>query len=103
MSNYISYRPQFDNEYQQQKWRILEKIGLYVEGETKVRCPVDTGNLRNSYDHEVNRDKESVTIGTNVEYAIFVEKGTSRQRAQPHLEPAVRDNRRAIQRIAERG
>lgn len=57
-----------------QTTRALETIGLQAEGDAKLKCPVDTGNLRGSITHTV-RDKTAY-IGTNVEYAKYVEYGT---------------------------
>lgn len=51
----------------------LEAIGLKAENFAKKDCPVDTGRLRNSISHQVEPD--GVYIGTNVEYAPFVEYG----------------------------
>lgn len=65
----------------------LESIGITAEAHAKVACPVDTGNLRNSITHETGNS--FVAIGTNVEYAPYVELGTSTQRAQPYLQPAI--------------
>lgn len=76
----------------------LKEIGLFVEGEAKLRSPVDTGRLRDSIDNKVVSDKR-VDIGTNVEYAIYVEKGTSRQSAQAFLTPAVEENIAEIEQI----
>ena len=56
--------------------RGLEKCGLAAEGYAKKLCPVDTGNLRNSITHVVDEDEPAVYIGTNVEYAPYVELGT---------------------------
>lgn len=50
--------------------------------------PVDTGRLRDS----IAKDKEgdSVTVGPRgVEYAEFVEYGTSRGPAQPYVRPTI--------------
>lgn len=49
----------------------LETIGQEAEGYAKDDCPVDTGRLRNSISHAVEGD--DVYIGTNVEYAPYVE------------------------------
>lgn len=54
----------------------LEEIGLSAERFAKRACPVDTGRLRNSITHALNMDEEDVYIGTNVEYAPYVEAGT---------------------------
>jgi len=57
---------------------------------TKGNAPVRTGRLRSSYREIFTRDRLSAEIGTDVEYAPFVEFGTiSPPRApQPHLFPA---------------
>ena len=73
------------------KARALEIIGLKAEGYAKRLCPVGTvestgkkgyrgGTLRNSITHTV--DGDTVSIGSNVEYAPYVELGTG-----PHFEP----------------
>lgn len=79
----------------------LKEIGLYVEGQAKLLTPVDTGNLRGSISHKIASEKE-VHIGTDVEYAVYVEKGTSRQKAQPYLTPAVENNLVEIARIIQK-
>ena len=56
--------------------RALEKCGLTAEGYAKKLCPVDTGNLRNSISHKVDTDEPAAYIGTNIEYATYVELGT---------------------------
>ena len=56
--------------------RGLEKIGLVVEGYAKKLCPVDTGNLRNSITHMIDEQEPAAIIGTNNEYAPYVELGT---------------------------
>lgn len=50
----------------------LEAIGQEAEHFAKDECPVDTGRLRNSIAYKV-MDDNSVYIGSDVEYAIFVE------------------------------
>lgn len=72
--------------------RALEAVGLQAEGYAKMLCPVDTGNLRNSITHTTEPSDRSAYIGTNVEYAPYVEYGTSRTKAQPFLQPAAEDH-----------
>lgn len=103
----------------QQSVRALEKCGLVAEGHAKVKAPVDTGALRNSISHKVVSEGTGVAcyIGTNMEYAPYVEFGTGifydgggrqtswtytdrsgathmtgGQRAQPYLRPAISDH-----------
>ena len=56
--------------------RALERCGLQGEGYAKDLCPVDTGNLRNSISHRVVDSEPAAYIGTNSEYAAYVEFGT---------------------------
>lgn len=81
--------------------RALEKVGLVAEGYAKRLCPVDTGRLRNSITHVLDSGGQAVYVGTNVEYAPYVELGTSRQKAQPYLRPAAVDHVSEYRRIIE--
>ena len=51
---------------------------LRIENEAKRRVPVDTGLLRNSITHEVYERGDEIVgvIGTNFDYAPYVEYGT---------------------------
>ena len=90
----------------------LEKIGLAGESNAKEEITaavydtpeaksgyVRTGRLRNSISH--TSDGESAYIGTNVEYAAYVEMGTSRMAERPYLRPAVMDHIDEYRQIAE--
>lgn len=98
---------------------------MQAEGYAKDLTPVDTGNLRNSITHKVDSAENAVYIGTNNEYAAYVELGTGKytqggrqdpwvyqdeegnwhhthgQRAQPYLKPAVADHKQTYQNIVE--
>lgn len=100
--------------------KLLYTLGKFIEGEVIERTPVgvysdsaarfyDTGpfknkpmvggNLRASYTHEVNEKEKWVAIGSPVYYAPYVEFGTSKMAARPHLFPAVNDNLSHIERM----
>ncbi|NLH62496.1 MAG: hypothetical protein GX452_13940 [Ignavibacteriales bacterium] len=68
--------------------KMIERTAIKIESRAKYFCPVDTGRLRASITHEISNDRLSAIIGTNVEYAPFVELGTSKMEAQPYLRPA---------------
>ena len=103
---------------------ILQKACLIVENDAKLKCPVDTGALRSSITSEVEGDVGMV--GTNVEYAPYVEFGTglfsskgdgrtdvpwryrtadgkwhttSGQQPQPYLQPALQQNKTRIEKL----
>ena len=130
----------------------LEMIGQTAEGYAKRLCPVDTGLLRNSITHALagehaaiseyeddegeqkgeykgtadgKKTETSVYIGTNVEYAAYVELGTGKyypggrdtpwayqdakgvwhrtegHREQPYLRPAINDHISEYKRILD--
>lgn len=56
--------------------KALTEIGMTAEGYAKKGCPVDTGRLRNSITYVTDAAAKEVYIGTNVEYAQYVELGT---------------------------
>lgn len=113
----------------QQAIVALEACGLAAEGYAKRLCAVDTGLLRNSITYAVDGrgpasgsysdnsgnqhgsyggsaptesgNNHSVYIGTNVEYAPYVEMGTSRIPAQPFIQPAVESHGNEYKRILE--
>lgn len=80
----------------------LEEIGLLAENYAARKCPVDTGNLRGSITYEVDAGDNAVYIGTDVEYAPYVELGTSRQKAQPFLRPAASEHGAQYRQVLEK-
>lgn len=106
----------------------LEECGLAAEGYAKRLCAVDTGLLRNSITHALDGEPTAISsytdnpgkqkgeysgsmpketegravyIGTNVEYAAYVEMGTTRTVAQPFLQPAIEDHKNDYKKIIE--
>lgn len=101
--------------------KALTEMGMVAEASAKGACPVDTGLLRNSittaldgaamgikkykadkggktgsYGGKMPAEgggKRAVYIGTNVEYAPYIENGTSRMAARPFLLPSVQNNK----------
>jgi len=116
----------FDDRKYPDKWekamdRALPTIGLFVQGEAMVRVPVKTGRLRGSITYATSRtqnrtrnpalptdavkrpyDREEVWVGTNVEYAPYVEYGTKRMKKQPYLRPAMDENGDRILELYQR-
>lgn len=107
--------------------KSLEECGLLAEGYAKMLAPVDTGLLRNSvthtrsgvsfqHDYKADRgdahgsaggtigseDEKAVYIGTNVEYAPYVEMGTSKTAPQRFVQPAVEDHADTYQAVFEK-
>ena len=74
--NLESLLKKFDNLEQTDIDKVLEKACILVENEAKRKCPVDTGQLRASITHNVSEG--TGVVGTNVEYAPYVEYGTGK-------------------------
>lgn len=108
--------------------RALERVGEKAEGYAKDLCPVGEaygGTLRGSIGFIVDEAEQAVAVGTNVEYAPYVELGTGKyypggrptpwrykdaqgnwhttsgQEAQPFLQPAVADHAQTYRNIIE--
>ena len=85
--------------------RALEsaaKSGLTAIGESAVshareRVPVDTGALRDSIEATVEGD--TLTVGSDKEYALPVETGTYKMAARPYLKPAMSEHSAEYERI----
>ena len=81
------------------KRRGLEAIGLTAEGYAKRETPVDTGRLRNSISHAT--DDEAAYIGTNVEYAPYVELGARGRQGKHMLQRAATEHAEEYKQIME--
>ena len=89
---YTSHTAERLAEIQKAIPRALEIVGGTAERYIKEITPVDTGRLRNSIANEpVNNN--TMAVGTDVEYAPYVELGTRSQRAQPYIRPGVENHR----------
>lgn len=123
--NFIDNSGEVKRELEAAVERALEKCGLRGVKLAANLAPVDTGALRNSITHHVAEDESAVYIGSNKEYAAYVELGTGKyypggrptpwtyqdasgdwhlthgQRAQPYLKPAIADNASVYRSIIE--
>lgn len=123
---YNDYSPQVLAEMHDAVLRALKRIGMEAEGDAKDLCPVDTGQLRNSISHAVDDREQAAYIGSDLDYAAYVELGTGiyaegggrptpwvyqdakgnwhwtrGNLAQPFLAPAVKDHQQTYRNIIE--
>jgi len=91
----------------------LNEIAEKIRDDAKNFVPVDTGALQKSIRVEKKRRLEVSVVaggggiinpksGREVNYAGYVEFGTSRMRAQPYMQPALEKNMNGIPRIIKR-
>lgn len=91
----------------EKKYRLTGRLrnsitfALSGEGADKKAYTDDDGNSY-SYDGSAPGKKlEGVYIGSNVEYAPYVEMGTSRMRARPFLRPAATEHSERYKKLME--
>ena len=99
-------------------YNALEIIGNKAADYAAGLAPVDTSNLKNSMTSEVNQEEKAVYVGTDVEYAPFVEFGHHQEvgryvpaigarlvrefvPAQPFLKPAIENHMDEYKHILE--
>lgn len=100
--------------------RALTACGITAQGyATDAYVPVDTGRLKGSITYAVSKahsqvrapakaedgalhgapEKDTLYLGTNVEYAPYVELGTHKQDSHPYLRPAFEQHIGEYERI----
>lgn len=87
------------------KEAALEAVGMAAETYAKLNLEsnprrIDTGNLRGSISH-APADEDTMCIGTNVEYAIYVELGTRRMTPSHYLKRAAQDHADEYKNVIE--
>ena len=83
------------------KTDALTAIIIVAEDKSVRLVPVDTGRLRADISHFVEPDGRFALLGTNVDYAVYVELGTFKQVAQPFIRPGLEGHEQEYQRIAQ--
>ena len=68
--------------------RELDLSSKRIERMAKVKVPVDTGALKNTI-FSAKAGSLTYKVTAPQHYAIYVEKGTRKMRAQPYLKPAL--------------
>lgn len=82
--------------------RGLEAIGANAEDYAKENeTAVDTGRLRNSITHAVDEDDKAVYIGTNVEYAPYIELGARGRKPLHFLKRAATEHTSEYKELLE--
>lgn len=84
--------------------RGVQRAAEHVADLARQLTPVDTGALRASIRVEAGPSETSRAVvagGSGVDYAVFVEYGTSRMAAQPFMTPAAKAIRVDVEVAAE--
>lgn len=98
---FVSHVAEVETATELQVARALEELGLRAEEFSKIiitrKKAVDTGRLRNSITHQISPENKTMVLGTNVNYAPYVEFGTSKMPPRSF----IGDSMNAVSQIAE--
>lgn len=78
----------------------LKEMGIKAKAEIKSNCPVDTGALRRSYKYKC--EGFTVTVGTSLDYAIYVEFKPENKGGRPHFRRSLESLEREFVSILKR-
>lgn len=118
MARMIDHSQEIINATNEAIYNALEIVGNKAADYAAGLAPVDTGNLKNSMTCDVSMDEKAVYIGTDVEYAPYVEFGHRQEvgryvpaigkrlvnayvPAKPFLKPAIVNNLEEYKGIIE--
>lgn len=80
------------NELDQAKETALTAVGEFANSESQMRSPVKTGAYRDSHSYHVDGKKGEVRIGNSMQYGIWLELGSSKQKARHIIRNSVMEN-----------
>ena len=78
---------------------VLNQACILVENQAKINCPVKYGTLRNSITHEV--EGLQGVVGTNIEYAPYVELGARGRKGVHMLQRAATEHTDEYKQLME--
>jgi len=104
---------EFKNFIRKNEEQRLEAAAIYLQNKVKEAIsdpspPVsdpgqpphkDTGTLRASISHEIDKQTKTARVGSNSEVAKYLELGTDKMSPRPFLEPTLNANRAELKQI----
>lgn len=87
----ISALKQFPAKSVPELRKATSAAAFLIEGESKMRSPVDTGRLRSSIATSLGVGNLGIgaIVQTNVFYAVYVHEGTRKMSGRPFMKQAV--------------
>ena len=67
----------------------LNQVGDMVRDDAKSTVPVQTGALKASIRKEVDMAEKATYVGSDLDYSVYVELGSSKREAKPFLRSAL--------------
>lgn len=102
MDDFMNFVGSIPSEVEEEVKKHIKETALKTELNAKQLAAVDTGTLRRSISTKIENGGLTALVGTNMEYSMAVEYGTSKQNPQPYMTPAYVKNKQKFMDGMER-
>ena len=88
IDSFIKNIDNIQNNFHEDLENLIKKYGVYLFTNTKKRTPVDTGQLRRSWQLKYKKGDLYIQLYNNTEYGIYVEYGHRTRGGKSYVEGA---------------
>ena len=88
IDNFLKNIDNIQNNFHGDLENLIKKHGVYLFTNTKKRTPVDTGQLRRSWQLKYKKGDLYIRLYNNTEYGIYVEYGHRTRGGKSYIEGA---------------
>ena len=88
IDNFLKDINNIQSNFQRDLENLIKKYGVYLFTNTKKRTPVDTGQLRRSWQLKYKKGDLYIRLYNNTEYGLYVEYGHRTRGGKSYIEGA---------------
>ena len=88
IDSFIKNIDNIQNNFYEDLENLIKKYGVYLFTNTKKRTPVDTGQLRRSWQLKYKKGNLYIRLYNNTEYGLYVEYGHRTRGGKSYIEGA---------------
>ena len=88
IDNFLKNIDNIQNNFYEDLENLIKKYGVYLFTNTKKRTPVDTGQLRRSWQLKYKKGDLYIRLYNNTEYGLYVEYGHRTRGGKSYIEGA---------------
>ena len=88
IDNFLKDINNIQNNFYEDLENLIKKYGVYLFTNTKKRTPVDTGQLRRSWQLKYKKGDLYIRLYNNTEYGLYVEYGHRTRGGKSYVEGA---------------
>ena len=86
IDNFLKNIDNIQNNFHEDLENLIKKYGVYLFTNPKKRTPVDTGQLRRSWQLKYKKGDLSIRLYNNTEYGLYVEYGHRTRGGKSYVE-----------------